>query len=459
MKTAVLFGRSVRSRSARAYERLDASFFANNSVVASEQIALLEASGVAVRTIGAIGSAAMPPRSALVRAAPREDSLPYLRPYDVFDYLPTPADFVSLARNPNITAFQIAPGTILQTRSGRNLGPCTIADSELARFALSDDMIRIVVDDEANRFLLLTYLKTSLGKALLKRGRSGSVIDHLTVADVEAVPVPDFPPHLAESVVALMREAITLRERGRVALSHALLQLQEQLPYAAANGWGWWSMRAQDTLGRLDAAHHSPAVAASREQVRQSGGVPLGTLAEADLPIRYKRYYVEPGHGRAIVSGRQLLQPEPINLRYVSDRSFRDPKAYEIRSGCTVFGAVGRSEGRQGWPALITPDRDGWLASNDVMRIVPRNGVVPAAVWLAVATPQVQAQIKALSFGSVVDHMNPWDVETVLVPKIEHNLARIAEQGWTDLSRATALVDEAVAALERATDLLAGGGA
>jgi len=48
------------------------------------------------------------------------------------------------------------------------------------------------------------------------------------------------------------------------------------------------------------------------------------------------------------------------------------------------------------------------------MRLIPREGVRPGAVWLAVAAPASQVQIKALSFGSVVDHMNPWDVETVM---------------------------------------------
>jgi hypothetical protein len=183
--------------------------------------------------------------------------------------------------------------------------------------------------------------------------------------------------------------------------------------------WTWWSIRASACGDRLDAGHHHPAVRDSRLRVQGAGGVTLGTLAEAILPIRYKRYYVDRGHGRPIVSGRQLLQPEPVNLRYVSDRSFRNPSDYEIRAGYTVFGAVGRSEGRQAWPALVTDDRDGWLASNDVMRLIPREGVRPGAVWLGVATPQVQAQIEALSFGSVVDHMNPWDVEAVLVPAIE----------------------------------------
>ncbi|SEB45801.1 hypothetical protein SAMN04489727_1911 [Amycolatopsis tolypomycina] len=407
---------------------------------------------MAIRQIGAIGSASMPPRTALARAAPQESSLPYLRPYDVFDYLPTAADHVSVPRNANVDTFQITAGDILQTRSGRNLGPCTIADNELAKFALSDDMIRIKVDDKNERLLLLAYLKTSLGQALIRRGRSGSVIDHLTVPDVEAVPVPVFPKEVVHTVSGLVGKAIECRERGRSLLNELLRRLMDQYPHSESQRWTWWSMQARDLGERLDSGHHHPVVAHGRRQLHASNGVALGAMAKAILPIRYKRYYVEEGHGRPIVSGRQLLQPEPINLRYVSDRSFRNPEDYEIHAGCTVFGAVGRAEGRQAWPALVTSDRDGWLASNDVMRLVPRRGVRPGAVWLAVATPQVQAQIKALSFGSVVDHMNPWDVEQVIVPDIEDPLAKKAESAWEDFARSTELIGQAVARLEQSLE-------
>jgi hypothetical protein len=168
-------------------------------------------------------------------------------------------------------------------------------------------MIRIVVDDEAARLLLLAYLKTAMGQALLRRGRSGSVIDHLTVADVEAVPVPIFPEDLAASVVRSMQDAITSRERGRAMLGAVLAEMEERLPSSQESGWTWWSKRAAKCRDRLDAAHHSPAVANDREQVLHAGGMALETLATAVLPIRYKRYYVEAKHGRPIVSGRQLL--------------------------------------------------------------------------------------------------------------------------------------------------------
>lgn len=447
---------TVQSKSIQIYDRLDANFYSNASVGASEQIEHLSKRGVKMTTIGAMGSVSMPARTALARAESLEDSLPYLRPYDVFDYIPTAADHVSVPRNKKIDSFRIKTGSILQTRSGRNLGPCTLADDVLAQFALSDDMIRIHVEEERDRLVLLAFLKTSLGQALIRRGRSGSVIDHLTVSDVEAVPVPVFPVEVSDAIGSIVGDSVLLRQQGRTALKAALKEVENLYPISECTTWTHWSMQAQVCEDRLDAGYYHPMVRNGKQQLLKAGGVSLGTLATAALPVRYKRYYVEEVYGRPIVSGRQLLQPEPINLRYVSDRSFKNTDDYEIRSGYTVFGAVGRSEGRQAWPALVTADRERWLASNDVMRLVPNSDVRPGALWLAVATPQVQSQIKALSFGSVVDHMNPWDVESVIVPVFNDSLAARVEQAWDDLAQSTILIQNATSELEKEIQRLGG---
>lgn len=444
---------TVRSRSVRAHDRLDAAFFADQSVAATEQVALLEVRGTPITHLGELGRVWDPARFARAWAAPLEQGLPYLRPYDVFDYLPTAAQRLSLDRNDSIDDLRLTPGTILQTCSGRNLGPCTYVDADLATFALSHDMIRVDIDDDDLRLYVLAYLQTPTGQALLRRGRSGSVIDHLTVGDVSAVPVPLVADDDTEPVRTLMRQSVDLREHARCQLRAALALLAEQYPPSAEDtAWTSWTTNASTLDGRLDAAHHAPSVRAAKGQLTDADGVQLSDLAAATLPARYKRYYVSGDNGRPIVSGRQLLQPEPINLRRVSDRSFRDPDSYLIRAGMVIFGADGRAEGRQGSPALVTPDRDCWLASNHVMRLIPHQGVRPGALWLGVASKQGQVQIKALSFGSVVDQVNPEDVENVLLPPVDDESARNVESAWADHARATALAREAASRLQRHLD-------
>jgi len=437
-----------------ANDRLDAHFFTSPGVAAFERITVGDIADSRWTTgrVGDVATVWEPPRFARAYAAPAEPGQPYLRPYDVFDYLPAEGDRLSLLRNNDVDRLVPKPGTLLQTCSGRNLGPLTIADDELARFALSHDMIRLEVDDDDTRWYLLAFLRTPTGQALLRRGKSGSVIDHITTADVESLPLPMVSKDIRTAIVNQMRKAGIGAASGRSRLRSVLTAQEAQLPTPArAPGYGsMWNSSSSQLRDRLDAAFYEPRIRAAREQISALGGVRCGDLTEAILPVRYKRYYVEEGHGRPILSGRQLLQADPVNLRHVSDRSFRDPTEYEIAAGMTVFGAVGRSEGRQGSPALVTAERDGWLASNDVMRLKPRAGVRPAAVWLAIAAGQSRLQINALSFGSVVDHMNPWDVEELLLPPVSDDLVTAAERGWDEFSMAGTAAAHAVALLDAA---------
>ena len=433
-----------------ANERLDAHFFVSSGVAAAERVALLEAAGLPVQRVADVAFIWDPSRFTRAWATPSEAAVPYLRPYDVFDILPAPAGRLSVPRTEGLERLRLQPGMLVQTCSGRNLGPCAYVDQHLAQFALSHDMIRVQVEDEDLRYYLLAFLNTATGQALLRRGKSGSVIDHLTVADVAAVPVPLINEPDRSRIVALAREGTELLASARSGLTEALRQVTATLPALnhTATGFQSWTVTASRVNDRLDVAHHDPVVVAARSAARSAGGIRCGDLATAHLPVRYKRVYVQGEHGRPILSGRQLLQVEPVNLRRASDRSFKIPADYELAAGMTIFGAVGRAEGRQGAPVLVTEDRAGWLASNDVMRLCPRSGVDPVALWLAVATPHAQVQIKALSFGSVVDHMNPWDVEDIWLPPVSAGATASAEQAWAELVQARKISREAAALLE-----------
>lgn len=447
---------TARSHSLISSDRLDARFFTADGAGVSEKLLLLEGSGVDVVPLGDLGTVWDPPRFARAYARQHEPSLPYLRPYDVFDYVPLASDRLSLGRNQDLENLVPAPGTILQTCSGRNLGPCTMADEYLDQFALSHDMIRISVASIEDRFYLLTFLKTALGQQLLRRSMSGSVIDHLTTADVRAVPVPMVPPPARAGVAALAKQAHGALASARQLMVKVLERQSERLPLPAREKplREGWSIGSREIADRLDVAYYDPVVRAARQQVRDAGGFRCGDLARAYLPSRYKRYYVEQQHGRPILSGRQLLQAEPVNLRYVSDRSFKTPELYELQEGMTIFGAVGRAEGRQGAATLITSERRGWLASNDVMRLTPRPGIPAASLWLAIATPQVRMQINALSFGSVIDHMNPWDVEDIFVPMVDPELAAEAQDAWALFDKANERQREATSTLEAQLGIL-----
>jgi hypothetical protein len=84
------------------------------------------------------------------------------------------------------------------------------------------------------------------------------------------------------------------------------------------------------------------------------------------------------------------------------------------------------------------------------MRLQPHGGVRPGQLWLAVAATQTQVQIKALSFGSVIDHMEPRDVAGVLLPAISEGQADRVEAAWAGFTSAQQHASAAVITLEEA---------
>jgi hypothetical protein len=440
--------RTVRASLALTVDRLDASFHASPGEAAAARVV---ATGRPIARVGDIATVWTPSRFARVWAADNEPSVPYLRPYDTFDYLPVAAEHLSRVRTENLDALMIQRDDVLVTCSGRNLGPPVLADDTLARFALSHDMVRLRIDDTAMRLWLFAYLRMPTGQALLRRGKAGSVVDHITVQDVTRVPIPLPEDDERDGVAALVDQAAALRASARGTLLSCLERLALASPAELARGSrrAAWTMRLTSLTDRLDAARYHPAVVAAAQRAADLNGPRIAEMAAAVLPVRYRRFYVKAGHGRAILSGRQLLQADPVNLRYVADRSFRDPAAYEVHTDTVIFGAVGRADGRVGQAALICGDRDGWLASNDVMRLVPHPGIHPGALWLAIAAPESQIQIKSLSFGSVIDHMNPWDVEALRVPPVDDEMAGTVLSAWRSFADAAGLLEQASATIER----------
>lgn len=443
---------SIRAAAAEQVNRLDARF---HTAPAVRLRVALEESGAPLRAIGSYGHARMPGRLKQTLAVPGEAFVSYLRPYDVFEYLPPEADRLSVSRTENLSDYRITSGDLLQTRSGRNLGPLTIADDYLARFALSDDMVRITIPDESDRFYTLAFLQSAIGQHLLRGDLNGSVIDHLSVPQVSAIRVP-FIASIVTKVAALMRSATETRERSRIALHGAVEALNSTFESErGAPLREGWTARAAMLGTRLDAAYHSTHVRTIRAKVLETGGVELGDVATITKPGgRYKTYYVGPGHGTPLVSGRQLLQADVIGAKNISSRSIPDGAGYELTRGVICFQADGRAEESLGYPCMVTAERDGWFASGHVARATPKSDDDSGWLWAAIASDAVQEQIAALACGSVVDALYPEDLVSVVLPPrhlVDSAAVEAAWQGFADaaakMAKARQTVEAALAKL------------
>jgi hypothetical protein len=459
--------------SLRTLRRLDAWYYLAPGAAAARSLEAARAAGVkTVRLGGADGLAYVwaPARFKRAYAAEGEKSLPYLAPHDIFEYLPRATLHLSEKRTRNLDIYRVNRGMVLQTCSGRNLGPSVIVDEMLERFVMSHDLVRIAIADERMRNYIVGFLHSKTGQGLLRRDKSGSVIDHITAGHVAAQEIPLLADDVIDRVADLVGSAFALVEQARSSLARALEELEADLPKPkrekpAKTGWG---VAACALNSRLDAASYDPWVRSIRAALKELGGVHVGEVATVIKPAgRYKTYYVSKGYGLPILSGTQVLQSVLVKPQYMSPRAFDDVERYKLGEGWSAYMADGRVEKGLGVVAYVTRDRHGWLASGHVGRIIPKQSTHPGALWLAARTMHVQAQIKCLASGSVVDSTFPSDMESVVLPpldRIDGEEVTAAWQKFADAAEREAeainLIDDRIAELSgvdvaSAEDLLA----
>ena len=182
-----------------------------------------------------------------------------------------------------------------------------------------------------------------------------------------------------------------------------------------------WSVSSFSFDGRVDAAYYLPRVTRIIDELKKIGGEPVTNNASVMKPGgRYKTCYVSKEYGRPLLSGGQLLQYYPINLQFMPDGAFKDVEPYVLHDGWIAYPADGRAEEELGTPVLVTQERDKWLGSGHIGRVIAKEGVNIGSLLLALRTEHAQQQLKAKASGSVVDSTFEEDLESVILPPLKY---------------------------------------
>lgn len=392
-----------------------------------------------------------PKRNKQAIAVDEERSSPYLQPYDLFNYLPEPNVHVSINRTKDFNSYQLETGMIMQTCSGRNLGPSTIVDQYLCHFIVSNDMIRIEIEDPRIRNYAFAFLNCSIGQSLLRRGKTGSVIDHLSEKKISEIEIPLLDEESISKISSKISKAIRLREKSRLDLKESIAKYEGRLPslkrdVPLCNGW---TMPANLIGNRLDSAFHDPIVSNIRTELGKNNGLPVDAVAKVIKPVgRYKTNYVDEKFGRPLLSGRQLLQSRPINLKFMSPSVFNRVEDYELHMGWIAYQADGRVEGALGNPVLISSERERWLASGHIGRVVPNEDVDTSWLFASLKTKHSQIQIKSRASGSVVDGTYSEDMENVILPSPDLYKGLNQIEIWEGFAQANHYEREAISLIE-----------
>ena len=159
-------------------------------------------------------------------------------------------------------------------------------------------------------------------------------------------------------------------------------------------------------------------------QKNSAGLVELGDKKISEkiiLPGRFKRIYVEEGHGKIFFGGRSIGELDPSDKKYLSfsqhDKKIREELTiHEKMILITCSGTIGKV-------ALVPKHWENWAMTHDIIRVVPNENFAGFIyVWLQ--TEYAKKIINSFSYGAVVQHIEKFHVEKIPVPILKNKSAQ-----------------------------------
>lgn len=351
----------------------------------------------------------------------------FFLPSQMTDIYPKPEKYISKFTQCNIDELKLKPNTLLLTRSG-TIGTVSIVSKAIEGTVFSDDVIRITFKAPFDLGYVYTFLKSPEGKTVLQTNGYGSVITHLEPEHLAAVPIPDAPELLKQRIHNLIIRSFNLRDESNALIDQATSLLVKELKLPSINAFkanlqvskasvDTFSVKLSRMDGRLDASYHAPIADAIVGHIQQYAVVTVigdpKISNDIILPGRFKRVYVEEGHGVVFFSGKNISELNPSDKKYLSF-SQHDKRIKEellIRENMvlvTCSGTVGNS-------VLVPKHWDGWAMTHDIIRLVLQDDIQGYCfVWLN--SEYGKAILRSFQYGSVVQHIEKEHISKMPLP-------------------------------------------
>lgn len=360
----------------------------------------------------------------------KKSDLPIYQPSAVTELRPKPDGYISKQTATNIDALRVHAGQILLTCSG-TIGKVSFVSKTLDGKIFSHDLLRIDPKNNFDAGYIYAWLKSSVGQKILLTNSYGAVIEHIEPEHLEKIPVPAAPEEFKRGIHDLIVKSYELRDESNALIDEAEQILIDELnlpPLEDFQNQKIFSVKLSDLRGRLDASFHAPIVGRIVEHLK-AHAAEVTTVADnrisraVILPGRFKRVYVDEGHGRIFIGGKQIGELDPSNKKYLSNIHHADriSNELELRENMTLItrsGTIGKI-------ALVPKHWENWTASQHVIRIIPASIDIAGYLNIFLASDFGQELIKRNTYGAVVDEIDDKQISAVPVPLLKNNSAQM----------------------------------
>lgn len=289
-----------------------------------------------------------------------------------------------------------------------------VVDETLEGAVISPDLIKIRPRDSQSRDLLLSFLKSDIGRLSFAQVVTQSIISKISLKQVDKIKVP----------LSLKRESISNEKQQLASRQDIKLQLQKY--YGDFGSGGLWTLpnefwiKKKLTAERLDVSYnqylHSSLNQALVDCLKRERWVKFGEIAIVisttvspsefnNLEIRYIGMKNIDKETMRVDSAEQVL------FEKVSSRA-----RFKVQEGDIILGLVGSNIGAENQSlAVVPPEYDGALASSVFAVIRPLQRSSYYLLW-CLHHPLVRFQMKMLSYGTTQQLLSPRSLMDVYVP-------------------------------------------
>lgn len=358
----------------------------------------------------------------------REYGEGFYLPSQMTDIYPKPEKYISRLADCDMDELRLKKNTLLLTRSG-TIGSVAYVSKTLDRCVFSDDVIRITFKEQYDLGYVYAFLKSKVGNLILRTNGYGSVITHIEPGHLEEITVPNAPIELRKRVNDLIVRSYELRDESNEMIDEAtqLLVGELHLPpiykmEKSDSTVDTYSVKLSNMNLRLDASYHVPIVDAIIAHLHQNADE-VTTIGdpriskEVILPGRFKRVYVDEGHGRVFIGGKQLGELDPCNKKYLSlvhhgERIAKQLELHENMTLITCSGTIGKV-------TLVGKHWESWTANQHIIRVVPANSEIAGYLNVFLASDYGHQLITRFTYGSVVDEIDDNHVRQIAIPLLK----------------------------------------
>lgn len=358
-------------------------------------------------------------RAKRVYVKKRSHGTPFLSSSDI---LQADLENVKIASNkytPNIEQMKLQKGWTLISRSG-TIGNCAFANAKHAQKLASEHVIRLVPNNMLREGVVYAYLASKYGHSLLTQGTFGAVIQHIEPDFVGSLPIPNFPESFQKEVDELIQESARLREKATEVLDKAKDILSKYINVSFDKEHFKTSVvSSKDIWNSLQHRLDPPAIMNDGVYSMQDITSKMNhtTIVNIDgkvyRPGIFKRNYVS--NGIPYIKGSEIFLTNPFRrceqlsrtlTPFIDEMSMKEGQIL-----ITCAGSVGDIK-------LITKEYEDKksIGSQDIIRLESNDELYTKEyLFVYLQQPFVYDYIQSMKYGSVIERIEPFHVESIPV--------------------------------------------